>query len=650
MWHEFGSYFFQEGLQGTEKAIVSLFFYIALDGQGSLEPSIHDDNHLAGIRGSSEELGHFNMYFPKVKDHEQKFNYLITYADSLDQLKDKVMQGFSVQTFRKKPQKTQYLGLSGVQMPKGMPRSQANFIVHQVTFALPFDMEVWFESGSFGAARPDHLTGTVYHAESNEVIGKFDEKFEAKFKLEEKGFSKDHIGFAKALLSNMIGGIGYFHGSSLVKSEYTGEEPLEYWSAPLYTAVPSRSFFPRGFLWDEGFHNMLISRWDQRMSMEIIGHWLDLMNAEGWIPREQILGREARAKVPDQFVVQHNENANPPTFFLPLQRIVKNLINSNDARDREYLKNLYPRLQAWYNWYKTTQAGTLPYTYRWRGRDPAAKKQLNPLTLTSGLDDYPRASHPTDKERHIDLRCWMVLASGVMADIGRSLNESYQEYAETHRILADNKLLDELHWSEKTGRYCDYGLHTDAVKLERPKAKPVAPGQRPPPPQDKERVVKKDPEYGFVDTTFGYVNLFPFLLKIVQPDSLKLGKILSDLQDPNLLWTKYGLRSLAKNSPLYNKHNTEHDPPYWRGAIWINMNYLALGALHFYSSAPGPYQDTALGIYKELRQNIISNVFQQYKATGFIWENYNDNTGEGKGSHPFTGWSALVLSIMAEDY
>jgi len=82
------------------------------------------------------------------------------------------------------------------------------------------------------------------------------------------------------MLDSSTGGIGFFFGSSKVQSRYN-EKPIDSWDAALFTAVPSRSFFPRGFLWDEGFHNMLIKEWDETLSMEIIGHWMDLMNSDG---------------------------------------------------------------------------------------------------------------------------------------------------------------------------------------------------------------------------------------------------------------------------------------------------------------------------------------------------------------------------------
>ena len=622
---------------------------MALDGQGQLAASLAG-GRVAGIRGRTDELGSFQLSFSKFdKSLGYVHHYLVTHAPSLDLLKETLMQGLMLVPIEKTNLKL--IALAGTRMPENMPESRANFIVSQITVGVPFEMEVAFESGSV-IARTERLGGSVYKAELEKHLNAFHVKFDDIFKLKSKGYNDNETDFAKAALSNMIGSIGYFHGSSIVQSKHS--DPMNYWNAPLYTAVPSRSFFPRGFLWDEGFHNILISRWNRKISMDIIGHWFDLINIEGWIPREQILGHEAVARVPREFVIQHSENANPPTFFLPLRDLIRELIASDDPQDREYLEKLFPRLTAWYNWFNVTQSGSILSSYRWRGRNSTTTRELNPKTLTSGLDDYPRATHPTDEERHIDLRCWMALASGVMADLARTLNKSWEAYEETRNLLTDNKRLDELHWSEKSQRYSDFGLHSESVKLQKPTLpkKILQPGQHPPPPVhvEKERVVLKEPTLRFVDSEFGYVSLFPFLLKIIAPNSPKLGKVLTDLYDSSLLWTPFGLRSLAKSSPTYKRRNTEHDPPYWRGSIWINVNYLALGALHHYSALPGPHMAAASELYEKLRENIVRNMYNQYQWTGYIWEQYDDVTGEGKGSHPFTGWSALVVAIMAEQY
>ena len=122
-----------------------------------------------------------------------------------------------------------------------------------------------------------------------------------------QGFNESEIDCARAAFSNLIGGISYFFGQSKWDLKHLKilsfilnshrvisrdlDEPVvshmiltcsghmtkswchmtlmwwshdlqDYWPAELYTGVPSRSFFPRGFLWDEGFHQLLVAHWD----------------------------------------------------------------------------------------------------------------------------------------------------------------------------------------------------------------------------------------------------------------------------------------------------------------------------------------------------------------------------------------------------
>lgn len=142
----------------------------------------------------------------------------------------------------------------------------------------------------------------------------------------------------------------------------------------------------------------------------------------------------------------------------------------------------------------------------------------------------------------------------------------------------------------------------------------------------------------------------PFLLQIVSPSSSHLEHILGQLTDPKQLWTNFGIRSISAKDPLYGMSNADGDRPYWRGAIWMNMNYLISVALRHYGNLEGPYQDSCREAYARLRQNLIKNVYKEYAQSGYIWEQYSDLEGKGSRSHPFTGWSALIVNLMAEQY
>ena len=115
--------------------------------------------------------------------------------------------------------------------------------------------------------------------------------------------------------------------------------------------------------------------------------------------------------------------------------------------------------------------------------------------------------------------------------------------------------------------YCDVGVNDDGSCLSSILTSPPSPAfalTLPRPADESYHVCHK-----------GYLSLFPFLLSLLPPDSPHLGAILELLRDPDHLWSPYGLRSLSASHPEFGQGEN-----YWKGPIWIQMNYLALSALY----------------------------------------------------------------------
>lgn len=64
------------------------------------------------------------------------------------------------------------------------------------------------------------------------------------------------------------------------------------------------------------------------------------------------------------------------------------------------------------------------------------------------------------------------------------------------------------------------------------------------------------------------------------------------------------------------------------------------------ATSTSAHKAQATEMYNELRKNLVENVYQQWKDTGFAWEQYNPETGSGQRTQHFTGWTSLVVKIM----
>lgn len=448
-------------------------------------------------------------------------------------------------------------------------------------------------------------------------------------------------------------------------------------------------------------------------------------------------------------MVQSSKDANPPALLLTVNLLLRQIkqrmdsTNIFEVNDKEKLKldeidnifrRLFPRIKTWYNWFNDTQkAININHSissnsnelhldkkfvgYRWKGRNAFTDRELNPKTLTSGMDDYPRSSHPVNddgtsnvpidstfrnendfdfyaSERHVDLHCWMAHGARIMNNYHNYLQPSSDnsfdnKYSMHFWMLVES--LDRLHWTgensdtpqsstHKIPMYADYGIHTDDVRLEKVKGIDYS-----------VRVVghQNPPRWRFVDSHVGYNALFPMFFRLVK-NSQRLNAILDliegnnrgEFENHSLLTKACGLRSLSKSSPLYKVRNTLHDPPYWRGSVWINMQYLACSSLYYYANLPDDTESTyakndeyetlepiryldlktkqrCKRLYDKIRNDVIQCVYKEWKRTGYVWEQYEDEPisdstfgiiHKGKGTRPFTGWSGNVVLLMAEIY
>ena len=516
----------------------------------------------------------------------------------------------------------------------------------------------------------------------------FKEKFSSIFEIKNTQIEKTKIRkLSEEALSNILGGIGYFYGDISLKIEEE-EEENNYEKLKekkgLFTGTPCRSFFARGFLWDEGFHNIIISKWDIKLSMDIINSWLNTMSINGYIPREQIRGFESENQVSKDFIAQNVKIANPPSLIFPINTFLQyyNFISEaeKEINMELFIKKIYNKLKLWFKWFEKTQK--VKNNYQWYGRDSSHN-------FPSGLDDFPRAMVSNEEENHLDLNIWVKELLTCLKNYSNIIDkESTLIYEEKIKEIDDN--IHKNLFNEELGIYSDFlGKQFKKIKNEKFPRKifPIfwrgdgqcginaknALGENAEcdPYSDKpccsefgwcgntdnhckceKCVVSKKLEnrknFNLKEYThnphLGYINLFTLFFGFlnVENDKIAFENLLKYLNDENELYSNFGIRSLSKSDLLYHQGDD-----YWRGNIWICLNYLTLRGLYIYYNDKSEY---AKKTYEKLRNNVINSIYKSWENTHIFYENYSDKNGKGMKNHPFNGWTSTIVNILSEVY
>lgn len=463
--------------------------------------------------------------------------------------------------------------------------------------------------------------------EESEAVkrNRFYEVFYEKF-LNQSVSYQDEDGIKKLRLSmyafsNLIGGISYYSGKFLELNNVYHHSFKE-----VFTCTPSRNKFPRGFLWDEGFHLLIVCKFNEGLCIQMIDNWLNLMDIDGWIAREQIRNEETAYGLDERFIHQDSYEGNPPTMLFPILYLMNRHKTIEKEENSQNLKNFlhkcFNKLKLWFFWFLENQNDyekldffdetflfSEKLNFRWHCKGDCEDGNF----LGSGLDDFPRQPPGTLSKSHLDIHIWILFFSETLAKLAKLLNltTDYKEYDSIYQDLHE-KLYEE--FLDKSDNF-----FKDAII---------------------ETIRDEDKTEKIYNNNLGYINLFPLMFGYIKDTDI-LQKYFKLLLDPNQLWSEFGVRSLSISNPFFGTGDN-----YWRGPIWIPINFLILRGLKVYYDE-NPY---ASFVYKRLRENLIRNMQKQFELSGQIWENYNSLNGYGQREGGFCGWSALVTLILKEEY
>lgn len=293
--------------------------------------------------------------------------------------------------------------------------------------------------------------------------------------------------------------------------------------------------------------------------------------------------------------------------------------------DKEFLKEMYPKLKAYHEWWYTNRDhnknGVAEYGGMVHRFNNSPEEIILAAAWESGMDNAVRFDvegygkddigvkvfENKDKnskligysinQESVDLNSFLYAEKIDLAQMAEILGEKeesenfYKSAAQLKEYIND-KMFDEV-----TGYYYDLQFDEEGnTKLLVNRGK----------------------------GTEGYIPLWANAA-----DKEKADKVVKNILDENVMNTYLPFPTAAKDNPKYNPTK------YWRGPVWLDQAYFGVIGLDNYG-------------YKKEAQELTVKLFEHSEGLmegGAIRENYNPETGEGLHCSNFS-WSASVYYLL----
>ena len=369
---------------------------------------------------------------------------------------------------------------------------------------------------------------------------------------------------------------------------------------------PDTVTYPWQWLWDSCFHAYILRNYYPKLAYTELISLTRFQTTDGFLPHMSYHGKPS-ASIPLWGIENRSGLTQPPVIGWALYNLYKASPNV------EMLEYLYPKIRDYLNFLKNIRDpdndGLISIVHPWesgwddspRWDEPARIKNYTrssfnrfkyKLVLSyreNEWDQQKMIKHTEFNVESVSFNCLYAMSIKKMKNLAEILHieQDIRQWEERYNKCVTN--IQEKMWNEKLGIYQDL-YHTN------------------------------DQEYAV--TIFTPAIFFPMILKI--PSRNQAERLVTHLTNPKKFKLQFLIPTVSADEPSF-------DPSaYWRGTVWINVNFLVSMGLLKYG-------------FRKIVSDISKGSIDLIKREGFR-EYFNPISGEGLGAKEF-GWSVLAFEI-----